>query len=175
MGNLLNAEVIKAAASSNLGMLSLMCLILGVIVMGFFKKAPVKVRIIIFILLFIGVAGFGYAIMHEQSPHSIPEATREFAVGRWQVEQKSDLFETGSYIDYFEDGTFSGRQETLVKERGLFDRISGSWSFKTLTKDQFQMTLNFNNGKQWQAKFRILGYERIHNIDENYDAVRVPK
>jgi hypothetical protein len=94
--SLLNAEVIKAATSSSLGALSLMCLILGTIAMAFFKKSQVRVRIMVFTLLFVGVAGFGYSIKNQKSPdptpEMIPEATREFAIGRWQVEQKLEIW-----------------------------------------------------------------------------------
>ena len=114
MEKLLNAEVIKAAASSNLGTLSLMCLILCIIALTFFKNAPVRAKVLVFVLLLMGVAGFGYSIINQKSL-SPPEATRQFAVGRWQVEQKIAGIEGGSFVDYFEDGSFSGRQEAFIK------------------------------------------------------------
>lgn len=58
MENLLNGEVIKAAASSILGVLCLMCLILGIVSLALFKDAPVGAKISVFVLLFIGVVGF---------------------------------------------------------------------------------------------------------------------
>jgi hypothetical protein len=173
--NLLNAEVIKAAASSSLGTLSLMCLIVGVITLAFFRSSPVRAKIFVFSLLLVGVAGFGYAVLNQQSPGKIPEATRRFVTGRWQVEQKIAGIEGGSFIDYSEDGSFSGRQEAFTEGQGRRERVSGSWDFTKLAGDQFRMTLIFDNGNRWQGTFRVLGNDRIHNIDENYDAVRVPK
>lgn len=175
MENLLNAEVIRAAASSTLGILSLMCLILGIIALTFFRGAPVRARVFVFAILFLGVAGFGYVILNQQSSSPIPEATRLFVSGRWQVEQKIAGIEGGSFIDYLEDGSFSGRQEAFIGGQGGRVQVSGSWDFTKLARDQFRMTLSFDNGTQWQGTFRVLGHDRIHNMDENYDAVRVPK
>jgi Na+/phosphate symporter len=85
--NLLNPDVIRAAASSTLGILSLMCLILGIVALAFFKGAPIRARSIVFAILFIGVAGFGYAILNQRSSPSVPELTQQFVSGRWQVER----------------------------------------------------------------------------------------
>ena len=63
MNSLLNPELIEAASSSNLGIFSLMILVLAVIALVFFRKAPVAVQLSAFIPLFLGVAGFGYAIV----------------------------------------------------------------------------------------------------------------
>lgn len=177
MENLLNAEVIRAAASSTLGTLSLMCLVLGIIALTFFRGAPVRAKVLVFTILFLGVAGFGDAVLNQRlSPSNpIPEATRQFFRGRWQVEQKIAGIEGGSFIDYSDDGRFSGRQEAFLGGQGGRIQVSGLWDFTKLARDQFRLTLSFDNGNQWQGTFRILGHDRIHNIDENYDAVRVPQ
>ena len=175
MEKLLNAEVIRAAASSTLGTLSLMCLILGIVALTFFRDAPIRAKVFVFAMLLLGVAGFGYAILNQRSSSPIPEATRQFVSGRWQVEQKVAGIEGGSFIDYSEDGSFSGRQETFINGKGGRERVKGSWDFMRLDRDQFRITLTFDNGNQWRGTFRVLGYDRIHNIDENYDAVRVPR
>lgn len=103
------------------------------------------------------------------------EATRQFIVGRWQVEQKIADMEGGSFIDYFEDGTFFGRRERFKEGLGERIKVSGTWDFMRLAADQFRMTLKFNDGEQWQGSFRIVDHEHIHNVDENYIAVRVPQ
>ncbi|GAB4191783.1 MAG: hypothetical protein Tsb002_20880 [Wenzhouxiangellaceae bacterium] len=61
----LNPEVIKAASQSTLGILSLMVLILGFISLAFFLRSPVWVKLIVFVFLFAGTAGFGYSIQIE--------------------------------------------------------------------------------------------------------------
>lgn len=65
MDNLLNPEVISAASSSSLGILSLMILVLGIIALAFFRNATDGIKFAIFILLFGGVVGFGAAIVKE--------------------------------------------------------------------------------------------------------------
>jgi hypothetical protein len=172
--SLLNAEVIKAAATSPLGTLSLMSLILGILAMGFFRDAPVRAKVVVFALLLLGVAGFGYSIVNQGSPEKPPEASRDFVVGRWQVEQKALGMEGGTYIDYLEDGRFSGRQELFQNGQGSRVNVSGSWDFTELSRDQFRLELAFDTGEHWRGTFRILGRDRIHNNDENYLAVRVP-
>ncbi len=174
MESLLNAEIIKAAASSTLGVLSLMCLILAVLALGFFKGAPVKVRAGVFALLFFGVAGFAYAVLSTStvSPTAPPEASREFGVGIVQIGQKIGGVEGGSFVNYAEDGRFSGRQETFVDGQGQRIPVSGTWTFSKIAKDQFRLQLSFDNGARWQGTFNIVSRDRIHNIDENYDAVR---
>lgn len=173
--NLLNADVIRAAASSTLGILSLMCLILGIVALAFFRDAPVRARVLVFAMLLLGVAGFGYAILNQRSTNAIPEASHEFVSGRWQVEQKVAGIEGGSFVDYSEDGSFSGRQEAFIGGQGRREQVSGSWYFTKLTKDQFRLKLIFDNGSKWQGTFRILDPDRIHNMDENYDAMRVQR
>ena len=182
MDSLLNAEVIKAAASSPLGTLSLMCLILGVVALAFFRNAPVRAKIVVFGFLMMGVAGFGYAILNQQPPgppsantNTTPEATRAYVIGRWQVEQRVGGLEGGSYIDYRDDGSFSGRQETFINGQGARVKVNGDWEFVKLDRDQFRLELEFDTGEQWQGVFRIMGPDRIHNVDENYVAMRAPR
>lgn len=180
MENLLNAEVIKAAASSPLGTLSLMCLILGVVALGFFKESPVRAKLVVFGFLVAGVVGFGYAILNQQQPGARsdpaapPEATRDYVVGRWQVEQNVGGIEGGSFIDYHDDGRFTGRQETFVNGQGARVPVSGNWAFVKLDRERFRLELAFDSGESWHGVFRILGPDRIHNAEQNYLAIRVP-
>ena len=74
MDALLNAEIIKAAAASPLGILSLMCLIVAVVALAFFRKAPMNVRLGVFALLLLGVAGFAYALLAGKSAPQAPTA-----------------------------------------------------------------------------------------------------
>ena len=55
-------EVITAAAQSHLGILALLSISLSVLAYFFFAKASEKARIGIFVLLFVGVIGFGAAM-----------------------------------------------------------------------------------------------------------------
>ena len=62
-------EVITAAAQSYLGILALLSVALSVLAYFFFAKASEKVKVGIFVLLFLGVFGFGVA-MFRVSPYS---------------------------------------------------------------------------------------------------------
>ena len=55
-------DIINAAAQSQLGILALLSIALSVLAYFFFAKAAVKVRVWIFVLLFLGVFGFGVAM-----------------------------------------------------------------------------------------------------------------
>jgi hypothetical protein len=65
-------QIITAAAQSYLGILALLCIALSVLAYFFFAKASEKARIVIFILLFLGVVGFGVAVLRES--HQTPAA-----------------------------------------------------------------------------------------------------
>jgi hypothetical protein len=175
MDNLLNPEVIKAAASSPLGILSLMCLIIGIVSLGLFRKAPVWAKLIVFVLLLAGVFGFGASVVHQQNPQpeGPPEASRDFVVGRWQVEQTMAGAEGGTFVDYASDGRFTGKLEAFVNGAGRREPVSGTWDLAKLAKDQFKLELKFDSGNRWNGTFRILDRDHIHNLNENYVAVRV--
>jgi hypothetical protein len=96
-------------------------------------------------------------------------------IGRWEVEQKIIGTEGGSYVDYSEDGKFTGRQEAFVNGQGERRQVNGSWSYAKTAKDQFRLDLTFDNGQQWKGTFRILDHDHIHNLDENYVAIRVSR
>lgn len=176
MENLLNPEIIKAAATSTLGLLSLMCLIVGIVSLGLFRSSPTWAKLFVFVLLLGGVVGFGAAVLRQQNPQpAAPEASRKFVVGRWQVEQAIAGAEGGSFVDYDENGRFSGKQETFVNGQGIRRPVSGTWQFAQSGKDQFQLNLTFDSGEQWTGMFRILDRDHIHNLDQNYVAVRVAR
>ena len=177
MNNLLNPDVIKAAASSPLGILSLMCLIMGIVSLGLFRKAPIWAKLVVFVLLLAGVCGFGASVVRQPNPQpgGTPEASREFVVGRWQVEQAVAGAESGTFVDYATDGHFTGKQEMFVNGAGRREPVSGTWDFAKLAKDQFKMEFKFDNGTLWTATFRILDRDHIHNLDQNYVAVRVAR
>jgi hypothetical protein len=176
MNNLLNPEIIKAAATSTLGILSLMCLIVGIVSLGLFRNSPVWAKLLVFLIMLGGVFGFGTAVLRQQNPRPAePEASRDFIIGRWQVEQAVAGLEGGSFVDYSEDGRFTGKQETFMNGNGVRQSVSGMWQFEKLGKDQFRLAWMFDNGQQWKSTFRILDRDHIHNLDQNYVAVRVSR
>jgi len=144
--------------------------------LGLFRSSPVWAKLLVFVFLFAGVVGFGAAVVRQQNPQPwTPEASREFVIGRWEVEQKIIGTEGGSYVDYGEDGKFTGRQEAFVNGQGERRQVNGSWSYAKTAKDQFRLDVMFDNGQQWKGTFRILDHDHIHNLDENYVAIRVSR
>jgi hypothetical protein len=67
MGNLDVPKVIEAAATSNLGVLSLLVLVLAFLAWRFFQGSGDKVKLAAFGLMFVGAVGFGSAVMMEGS------------------------------------------------------------------------------------------------------------
>jgi hypothetical protein len=176
MNNLLNPEVIKAAATSTLGILSLMCLIVGIVSLGLFRNSPVWAKLLVFLIMLGGVFGFGKAVLHQQNPRpAAPEASRDFIIGRWQVEHAEAAFEGAMFYDYGEDGRFTGKEEAFMNGNGHRESVIGVWQFEKLGKDQFRLSLMFDNGQQWKGTYRILDHDHIHNLDENYVSVRVSR
>ena len=57
------AEVIRAAAGSTLGVLSLGCLVVAVLAFLFFGKEHVRVRLAVFAMIFAAVVGMGIAVL----------------------------------------------------------------------------------------------------------------
>ena len=67
----MDPEVIRAAASSPLGILALMVLVLSSLALAFFKDADPKIRLCVFVLLFAGAAAFAAAVL-VQKPKPTP-------------------------------------------------------------------------------------------------------
>lgn len=65
-------DIITAAAQSHLGILALLSISLSVLAFAFFAKASEKVKVVIFILLFLGVIGFGAAMFRVSAEASVP-------------------------------------------------------------------------------------------------------
>lgn len=55
-------EIIKQASQSQLGILALLIIVLFGLAFYFFRKAPVRWRALIFLVFFLGVAGYAWAI-----------------------------------------------------------------------------------------------------------------
>jgi hypothetical protein len=68
-------EIITAAAQSHLGILALLSIALAVLAYFFFAKASEIARVVIFVMLFLGVAGFGAAMFRVTDAVTDPRAT----------------------------------------------------------------------------------------------------
>ncbi|ATY31761.1 hypothetical protein [Sphingomonas psychrotolerans] len=63
MENIDVPKIIEAAATSNLGVLSLLVLVLAFLAWRFFQKSGDKVKLVAFGLMFLGAFGFGASVM----------------------------------------------------------------------------------------------------------------
>lgn len=75
MQNFDAADVIRAAATSNLGVVSLIVLVLAFLAWRFFQRSEDKVKLIAFAMMFLGAAGFVTAVMLAGSGTSEGAAT----------------------------------------------------------------------------------------------------
>jgi hypothetical protein len=106
---------------------------------------------------------------------AVPEASRQFMLGRWEVDQDVGPSSGTSRMDYLEDGTFSGYQTGFVNANGsgIKRPVEGRWEFEKQSKDTFRLTLVYTNQPKWQGTFRIFDQDHIQNTDMNYVAIRV--
>jgi hypothetical protein len=69
-------EIITAAAQSHLGILALLSIALAVLAYFFFAKASELARVAIFVMLFLGVVGFGTAMFRVSDDVAGPGASQ---------------------------------------------------------------------------------------------------
>jgi len=94
-------DIIEKAAQSPLGIFALMILVVGVLAVLFFERAPVRVRVFIFVLIFGGVSAFGVAVVREipSSPTPALQPPADLS-GDWQGQGATDVAEVKEYFEY---------------------------------------------------------------------------
>ena len=100
------------------------------------------------------------------------EASRDFMVGRWQVDQTYGETSARAIGNYESDGTYHGSTTTSVNGKVQNQPGAGNWTLDKLSKDTFRLKLRANNGVVWEGTFKIIDHDHIHNIEQNYVAVR---
>lgn len=133
-------EIITAAAQSYLGILALLSISLSVLAYVFFAKASEKVRVGIFVLLFLGVIGFGGAMFRVSADASTP------------------LKPTGDSI-----AALSDEAKTLLKEAALdpsglvlFERYGTSVDLHTNDKSLFTDKTDHRTLAAWESALEEL-------------------
>jgi len=121
----------------------------------------------------VGLFGMYIEFGDRTSEPKKPEASREFIVGRWQVEQEFGQASGETSIDYQQDGTFTGTLKAFQGESGQKRPAAGWWEVDKLSAETFRLRIRFTNNETWQGTFRIFDQNHIQNIDENYIAVRM--
>jgi hypothetical protein len=134
---------------------------------------------IVIAILVGGTSPWWYKEFFIREPISEPTSSspsvvsRDFFVGQWQVQQAIGQFSGGTVIDYLSDGRFEGEGTEFIGGVGSKVRLTGYWQFSKLSEQEFILMIWFDNGSKWQGKFRIIDQDHIHNIDQNYVAVRL--
>jgi len=109
----------------------------------------------------------------QAGPAARDEASRDFVIGRWQVDQAAGQVSGGSVMDYKADGTLTGSVTQFINGFGQKVPMEGRWDFEKLSRDTFRLELQLQNQPTWLGTFKIIDHNHIHNIDQNYIAVRV--
>jgi hypothetical protein len=157
-------EIITAAAQSYLGTLALLSVALSVLAYFFFAKASEKARIGIFVLLFLGVLGFGGAMFRVSASATTSPKPADVKT------------------------TLSDEANTLLKEVAqdpsgliLFERFGASVDLHTNGKSLFTAKEDHRATARWEAALQELIKEgllaergnsgEIYEITKNgYDA-----
>lgn len=167
----ISSSVIKAAAASTRGVLSLSCLILGSIALVFFRDAPVEVRLIVFTLCLLGVVGFGMAMFKENQDAgekvTVLDAKSFPFSGRWSLQIRGPAGDAASYIDYHADGRFEGVEEFFGGNQGQRIAVSGHWTLTPLNRNEFKIGFTYDNGTKVDVRFRIIDLNSILNLRMN--------
>ncbi len=109
---------------------------------------------------------------YASSPAS-PVASRDFMIGRWQVQQAAGSVSGETVADYFADGRVEDTENRFEGDTGRKVQDKGTWDFEKLSDSSFRLSVQFDNGSSFQGKFEILDQNRVHNIDQNYIANRL--
>ncbi len=102
-----------------------------------------------------------------------PEASRDFFIGRWQVQQTLGQMSGETVGNYLNNGIFEIEETLFLNGQGRRVKSTGNWEFNELSKQSFHLRLMFNDGRQWQGKFKLIDQNHIQNTDQNYIAIRI--
>jgi len=136
-------EIITAAAQSHLGILALLSVALAVLAYFFFAKSAIKIRVWIFVLLFLGVVGFAVAMFRVAEPRgdSVPRPAENAAQSAALSEQAVKILTTaaqdpagqvlferyGASVDLHSNGvslfTDKGDHRTMVTWEAALDEL----------------------------------------------------
>jgi hypothetical protein len=131
--------IISAAAQSLLGTFALLSVVLSVLAYFFFAKAREKVRVGIFVLLFLGVLGFAAAMFRESGGASITAQPPGSATA---LSKEAKILLEGAAAD----------PSGLV----LFDRFGASVDLQTNGKSLFTDKADHQALATWEAALEEL-------------------
>jgi hypothetical protein len=98
--------------------------------------------------------------------------SQDFIVGRWRVKQNFGQASNETIIDYRPDGTFTGEANGFQGGIGQRQFIQGQWYFDKISDESFQLTISSYNQQPVVSTFKIIDQNKVHNINQNYIAIR---
>jgi hypothetical protein len=98
-------DIIKNASQSPLGIIALLAIILGLLAWGFFREAPLRARLAIWLLILLGTTGFFVATVN--ASHSMSDSPTVSAT-------TNTLAVTGTTVDAISNDSIKQAQITLV-------------------------------------------------------------
>jgi dolichyl-phosphate-mannose--protein O-mannosyl transferase len=137
-------EIIGAAAQSLLGTFALLSVVLSVLAYFFFAKAREKVKVVIFVLLFLGVVGFAIAMFRVSAGVSI---TTQSIPSKTELSKEAMILLKGAAAD----------QSGLV----LFERYGASVDLHTNGQTLFTDKANHQELATWEAALQELVTEGL--------------
>jgi eukaryotic-like serine/threonine-protein kinase len=98
-------------------------------------------------------------------------ASKDFFVGEWHVVNSG----SSTFVDWLGDGSCKIKVITFGQHVQNFDDAVCTWTYKVIDANDFEIDSADNTGLDLthHMRFKIIDYSRIHNIEADYDAVRV--
>jgi hypothetical protein len=159
-------EIIKEAAVSPLGILALMVLSLAVLALIYFRPPePVRVRVGIFVMLFLGVCGFGSAIVRT-SEFEKSARTRNVVA---QLEPAATEKEFATVISETRTKRLNIPDETRINLDWIFEDNAAARTYQTGRDSglsRYRAALKAQSGRRQQGAYRSIvaaGTETVEN------------
>jgi eukaryotic-like serine/threonine-protein kinase len=100
-----------------------------------------------------------------------PKASKDFFVGTWHVVQPG----SSTYMDWRADGTCQFKAVTQGERSQDYQNATCTWRYEKISDKEFVIDSQTNAGEDFvkRLRFEILSYNRIHNLDIDYDGIRI--
>lgn len=154
-------DIIKAAASSNLGIIALMLIVLSGLAYGFFRKSSEAWRFSALIILFAGCMSFGYAVFRSSQGISRPqdEIGLSKSIESWITE--NEVARTAKTIS-----PGSTLPASLVDARNHFE---SAWKQASLAERKAQDAEKVSKALSYTNRlYRVIEYDSSIQQNANY-------
>lgn len=126
-------DIIKNASQSPLGIIALLAIILGLLAWGFFREAPLRARLAIWLVISFGTTGFFVATLNTSPGMSHSPTVRPTA---------NMLTVTGTTVDAISNDAIKQAQITLVgRHESSVSDDNGNFRLELRTRGEAQTDL----------------------------------